>query len=75
LHRSNIFHAFKLKEREQRCNYAKRTANLIAGYVKQVAIVLERAPNKKAVEAERASGDGFESVLFVSLLFSSRFFS
>jgi len=54
---------------------AKRSANLIAGYVKQVAIVLEKAPNKKAVEAERASGDELESVLLASLLFSSRFFS
>lgn len=41
------------------------TNYLIAGYVKHVAIVLERAPNKKAVEADRACGDESDFLLFV----------
>lgn len=50
----------------------KRTTYLIAGYVKQVAIVLERAPSKNAAEADRACGDESD---FLLLVFRSLFLS
>lgn len=48
--------------------------NLIAGYVKKVAILFEIAPSTKAENAESASGDESASNLFCFSL-SSRCFS
>lgn len=48
--------------------------HLIAGYVRIVAIVFEIAPNAKAEEAERASGDepfpALSCFFFTSLFFN-----
>lgn len=52
--------------------------NLIAGYVKKVAMLFERAPNKKAEKAERASGEESlvaNSILLLGCLFSNLCFS
>lgn len=48
--------------------------HLIAGYVRIVAIVFEIAPNAKAEEAERASGDEPFSALSC-FFFRSLFFN
>lgn len=53
---------------------------LIAGYVMQVAMHFETAPNMKAENADRASGDGDGDAaaspsLFLIFSFSSRFFN
>lgn len=52
--------------------------NLIAGYVKKVAMLFERAPNTKAEKAERASGEESlvaNSILLLGCLFSNLCFS
>lgn len=48
---------------------------LIAGYVRQVAMHFETAPNTKAENAERASGDVALSPLFLIFSFNSLFFN
>lgn len=52
-----------------------KTLHLMAGYVKQVAIHFETAPNTKAKNAERASGDDTLSLSFLIFPLSSLCFN